>query len=177
MKARPFPTVRSPIRSPLTHRPTGHWSFLHWSLLIALSFALRLYHLDAQPIWWDEAISIHLATSPLADLLADRAAHVHPPLYFLLLKAWVTLAGSTAFSVRFLSVWFNTLLVPVVYAFGRRWLGRCTGAWAALLVAISPLYVVYAQEVRAYALLPLVYLALLDREEPVAPRRGTGPGP
>lgn len=126
-----------------------------------LSFTLRLFLLDAQSLWWDEAISLHLATSTVADLLADRAAHIHPPLYFLLLKGWVALAGTSAFSVRFFSVWFNTLLVAAVYAFGRRHLDRRTGLIAALLTAISPLYVVYSQEARVYALLPLVYLIIL----------------
>ena len=132
------------------------------ALLIAYcSYLLRLFLLNAQSIWWDEAISLHLATSTVADLLADRATHVHPPLYFLLLKGWVALAGTSAFSARFLSAWFNTLLVPAVYAFGRRYLDRRTGLIAAFLTAISPLYVVYSQEARVYALLPLVYLVLL----------------
>jgi len=126
-----------------------------------LSLTLRLFLLDAQSLWWDEAISLHLATSTVADLLADRAAHIHPPLYFLLLKGWVALAGTSVFSVRFFSVWFNTLLVATVYAFGRRYLDRHTGLIAALLTAISPLYVVYSQEARVYALLPLVYLIIL----------------
>nr|HID12925.1 hypothetical protein [Anaerolineae bacterium] len=130
-------------------------------LIVHCSFFLRLFLLDAQSLWWDEAVSLHLATSTIADLLADRAAHVHPPLYFLLLKGWVALAGTSAFSVRFSSVWFNTLLVAAVYGFGRRYLDRRTGLIAALLTAISPLYVVYSQEARVYALLPLVYLALL----------------
>ena len=138
-----------------------HRSLVHWSFLLALAFAIRLYRLNAQPIWWDEAISLHLATSSWLGLLADRAAHVHPPLYFLLLKAWVAFAGSTAFSIRFFSVWFNTLLVPATYIFARRWVERRTAGVAALLVALSPLYVVYSQETRVYALLPLVYLALL----------------
>jgi len=126
-----------------------------------LSFTLRLFLLNGQSLWWDEAISLHLATSTVADLLADRAAHIHPPLYFLLLKGWITLAGTSAFSVRFFSVWFNTLLVPVTYAFGRRWLDRPTGLLTSVLVAISPLYVIYSQETRVYALLPLIYLAIL----------------
>lgn len=126
-----------------------------------LSFTLRLFLLNAQSLWWDEAISLHLVTSTIADLLADRAAHVHPPAYFLLLKAWVAVAGISAFSVRFFSVWFNTLLIAAVYAFGRRHLDRRTGLVAALITAISPLYVVYSQEARVYALLPLVYLAIL----------------
>ena len=92
-----------------------------------MSFTLRLFHLNGQSIWWDEAISLHLATSTVADLLTDRAAHVHPPLYFLLLKGWIAMSGTNAFSARFFSAWFNTLLVPTVYAFGRRWLDSRTG--------------------------------------------------
>ena len=138
----------------------GSLFIVHCSLFIA--FALRLYRLGAQSLWWDEAITLHLATSTVADLLADRAAHVHPPLYFLLLKGWVALAGPSGFSVRFFSVWFNTLLVAAVYNFGRRYLDRHTGLIAAFLTAISPLYVIYSQEARVYALLPLVYLAILS---------------
>ena len=132
---------------------------VHCSLFLA--FVLRCYRLAAQSLWWDEAISLHLATSPVTDLLADRAAHVHPPLYFLLLKGWVALAGASGFSVRFFSVWFNVILVAAVYSFGRRYLDRRTDLIAALLTAISPLYVIYSQEARVYALLPLVYLILL----------------
>lgn len=129
--------------------------------IILLSFVLRLFLLDAQSIWWDEAISIHLANSSLLAVLADRVTHVHPPLYFILLKGWVALAGDSPFSARFFSAAFNTLLIPAVYAFARRRFDRRAGLWAALLVALSPLYVIYSQETRVYAILPLLYLALL----------------
>ncbi|HIP88099.1 MAG TPA: hypothetical protein EYH27_06660 [Anaerolineales bacterium] len=152
MKAKPSLTIQFPLT---------RWSIGYWSLVVVLSFSLRLYRLDTQPIWWDEAISIHLATSSLADLLADRAANVHPPLYFLFLKVWTSIAGTSAFSVRFLSVWSNTLLVPAAYTFARRWISRRTAKLATLLVAFFPLYVIYSQEARVYALLPLTYLALL----------------
>ena len=56
---------------------------VHCSLLLA--FALRLYRLDGQSIWVDEGISLHLATSSLAEIIANRAANIHPPLYFFLL--------------------------------------------------------------------------------------------
>ncbi len=129
--------------------------------LVLLAFLLRLFRLEAQSIWWDEAITIHLATTDLGELLVDRATHVHPPLYFLLMKGWANLAGVSAFAVRFISVWFNVLLVPVVYMFGGRRLGRRTGFVSAVLVVFSPLYIVYSQEARVYALLPLFYVALL----------------
>lgn len=126
-----------------------------------VAFLLRLWALDAQSLWWDEAISLHLAELPLAELLADRAAHVHPPLYFVLLKVWSAVAGINAFSARFLSVWFNVLLVAALYAFGRRSLGYSVGLVAAGVATFLSLYVVYSQEARVYALLPLVYLAII----------------
>lgn len=129
--------------------------------LLLLAFALRLYRLDAQSLWWDEGISLHLATSSLAHIVADRAANIHPPLYFFLLKGWVALAGSSAFSARLLSASASLLQVGVIYAVARRWLGRPTARIAAFFTALAPLSIVYAQEVRVYALLPVVYLVLL----------------
>ncbi|MDY7079403.1 MAG: glycosyltransferase family 39 protein [Chloroflexota bacterium] len=146
---------------------TSHFSFLtsHSSLLTCLlfAFALRLYHLDAQSIWVDEGISLHLATSSLAEIVANRAANIHPPLYFFLLKFWVALTGApvNVFSARYFSAMASLLQVAVIYAVARRWLGRPTAWVAATLTALSPLSVIYAQEIRAYAILPLVYLALL----------------
>jgi len=161
MKARLFSAARSLIRSLLTHCPI-HRLFPLWPFLIALSFALRLYHLNAQPIWWDEAISIHLATSGLAEIVANRAGNLHPPLYFFILKGWLALAGNSAFSARFFSAWLGTLLVPGTYIFARRWLTRRTGYIAAALTAVWPLYIIYTQETRVYAALPMLYLALLS---------------
>jgi len=129
--------------------------------LVLFSFALRLYRLDAQSIWWDEAISIHLSTASIGEIIANRAGNLHPPLYFLLLKGWVALAGISPFSVRFLSAWLSTLLIPILYVFGRRWLARRVGQIAAALAAMFPIYIVYAQEARVYAALPLIYVALL----------------
>jgi len=126
-----------------------------------MAFALRLYRLDGQSIWVDEGISLHLANSSLAEIIANRAANIHPPLYFFLLKEWVTLAGDSIFSARFFSAMASLLQVAAIYAIARRWLGRPTARIAAVLTALSPLSVIYAQEIRGYALLPLVYLALL----------------
>lgn len=96
--------------------------------LLWLAFALRLYRLDAQSIWWDEGISLHLANSSLAEIVSDRAANIHPPLYFFALKGWVALAGSSAFGARFFSVGASLLQVALVFGVARRWFGRPT-AW------------------------------------------------
>jgi mannosyltransferase len=158
-----------------------------WSLIIGLilAFALRLYRLDAQSIWIDEGISLHLATSTVGEIVANRAANIHPPLYFFLLKGWLALTGVNSWTARFLSVMASLLQVTAIYAVTQRWLGRPAARIAALLTAFSPLSVIYAQEIRAYAVLPLIYLALLDITHRILaplsganiPPEGTKPSP
>ena len=129
--------------------------------LLLLAFFLRIFLLDGQSIWWDEGISLHLATTDLAGIFSDRLDNIHPPLYFILLKGWLALTGVSVFSARYLSVLAGFLQVAAIYALAARWFGRQTALVAAFLAAISAVSVIYAQEIRVYSLLPLAYLALL----------------
>jgi 4-amino-4-deoxy-L-arabinose transferase-like glycosyltransferase len=129
--------------------------------LLLFGFWLRLYQLDGQSLWWDEGISLHLATSSFAEIVANRVTNIHPPLYFFLLKIWVALTGTTAFAARYFSVMASFLQMPLVFALLRRWFGRNTAVIGLVLTAVWSLSVIYGQEVRVYAFLPLIYLALL----------------
>ncbi|MBM3135017.1 MAG: phospholipid carrier-dependent glycosyltransferase, partial [Chloroflexi bacterium] len=82
----------------------------------------------------------------------------HPPLYFLLLAATTRLAGNSEFALRFFSLAASVLLVPLLYVVGRRLADRRAGLLAALLGALSPMYLWYAQEARMYTLLALCSL-------------------
>jgi hypothetical protein len=82
-----------------------------------------------------------------------------PPLYFVFLKLLVPLFGTSEFALRFLSLGANVATIPLLYALARRWSRRLphlfysrTAAVAALLGALSPFYVWYAQEARPYTL-------------------------
>jgi hypothetical protein len=158
-------------------------------LLLLAAYALRLYRLDAQSLWWDEGISLHLATSSAADIVRDRLANIHPPLYFFLLKGWLALVGVSPFTGRYLSVLAGLLQVALVLAVfvvprfsaaaggektalkrsttngGKRFVVKrfsAAAAWlAGGLMLLSPLSVIYSQEIRVYALLPVVYLIML----------------
>ena len=132
-----------------------------WAIIL-LGTTLRLYNLTYHSLWFDEAISVRWATSSLAriwevsmTLVEDRL----PPLYYLLLKFWLGLAGSSEFSLRFPSVVAGVLLIPVVYAIGRRLFGRAVGLLAALLTALNPFLIWYSQEARMYALAVLLATA------------------
>lgn len=129
--------------------------------IIFLAFALRLYHLGFQSLWRDEVDAILFAGR---DLPAILATFVQPgqngPLYFLSLHFWLAAAGRSEFALRFFSLFFGLLTVPLVYALGRRLLGATVGLVAALLLAVSPYHVWYSQEGKMYAL--VAFLAVLS---------------
>jgi len=126
-----------------------------------LAFALRLYHLGFQSLWRDEVDAILFAQR---DLPAILATFVQPgqngPLYFLSLHFWLAAAGNSEFALRFFSLFFGLLTVPLLYALGRRLLGTTAGLVAALLLAVSPYHVWYSQEGKMYAL--VAFLAVLS---------------
>ncbi len=129
-------------------------------LVLLLAFALRVYRLDAQAIWWDESLSLYRATRDLATVLANtiviQNAVTHdtlPPLYFVLLHGFVGLLGTSEFALRFFSLVANVATIPLLYVLGRRWFSKRVGLMAAFFGALSPFYVWYAQEARPYALM------------------------
>lgn len=137
-----------------TENDTAHkgWALASISAILLLAFALRLYRLGYQSIWYDEGVSIHLARKSLAALTAHTAGDIHPPFYYYLLHFWIKAAGSSEFAVAFLSVTFGLLLIPLVYRIGRHLCNPIVGSLAALLVAISPYNLWYSQEMRMYTL-------------------------
>ena len=88
--------------------------------LLLLAYALRMFRLDHQSLWWDEGISLHLATSALIELLQDRLNNIHPPLYFIILKGWLALVGVHSFTGRYLSALASLGQVAVVTVDGSR---------------------------------------------------------
>lgn len=129
--------------------------------LTLFAFGLRLFHIDADSIWWDEGISLYLARGSWAALLMDRAGRLHPPLYFMLLKLWISLAGDSVFAARAFSLLTGLPGVALAYNVARRYAGRTAGWVAAGLAATAAVFVTYAQEVRVYALLPVMTLLML----------------
>jgi mannosyltransferase len=140
-------------------------------LVVLLAFGFRLYAIDRQDIWGDEAFSIWLSSQPLAEVVAG-GADTHPPLYPFLLALWLRLAGSSPLAARALSAFAGTLIVPTVHVLARRLLvsstrqapsqeepGRPVALLAALLAAVSPALIYYAQETRMYGLVTLLAAA------------------
>jgi 4-amino-4-deoxy-L-arabinose transferase-like glycosyltransferase len=124
--------------------------------ITAAACAWRVATLGAESLWYDEAISLHLARLPLHEILEDRARDGHPPPYFLLLHMWVHLFGDSPEAIRSLSVVPGTLLVPLLYLVAARRHGPVAGLLAAGLAAGSRVLSHYSQEARDYAFLVLL---------------------
>ena len=131
------------------------------SALVLTAFALRAYHLDFQSLWRDEVDAITFATRAFPRLLATfTKPKENGPLYFLLLRPWIALTGDSEFSVRFFSLAFGMLTIPLAYALGRRWLSPLGSMLGALLMAFSPYLIWYSQEAKMYTL--ITFLTMLS---------------
>lgn len=127
--------------------------------ILLLAAGLRFYRLGAQSFWNDEGNSARAAERPVPLIIEAAQGDIHPPGYYLLLHAWRGLVGESEFALRALSALCGVLTVALTWALGRRLLGAPTALSAALLAALSPLGVYYAQEARMYALLGLLSVA------------------
>src|SRR5581483_5816516 len=149
-------TVLGAQRSALSTRVAEHAIL---ALLTGGGLALRLVELGRESLWLDEAGRAAIAALPLAAIpSAVGVLELSPPLYHLLLHGWLRLAGDGDYALRLLSVLLGAAAIPATYHLARELAGRRAALVAALLAAVAPLYVGYAQEAAMYALFLLLGL-------------------
>lgn len=149
------------------------WLDLGVALILIGGIVLRF--VATSPLWLDETLSVNIAKVPLGDMAGALRRDGAPPLYYVLLKGWMELFGTSDFAVRALSGVFAVAAMPFVWLAGRRLAGR-EGAWiAVVLIASSPFALRYATEARMYSMVVLLTAvgvvllnAFLDR--PTTPR-------
>ena len=121
-------------------------------VIVLLAFGLRLYRLDSQELWGDESASVLARRLSETQVLLGKT-DVHPPLYFFTLREAMLAFGESLFAIRFVSVLWSVLAIPLVYRIGKRAIGSdAAGILTALVTTVSALQVLYAQEARMYAM-------------------------
>lgn len=124
-------------------------------LIMLLGFLLRLYKIEADSVWLDEATTCLISVGSVPEMLeALHHQHASPPLYYFLLHLSLQL-GQGEFFLRFPSALFGVLCIPAIYQLGRIFFGETEGLLSALLLAVLPYHVWYSQETRMYSLLSL----------------------
>ncbi|MCB0086250.1 MAG: glycosyltransferase family 39 protein, partial [Caldilineaceae bacterium] len=128
--------------------------------ILLLAFFLRTYQLDQQALRGDEAATVLYSAMPITELWElSRVTDPHPPLNYLLLHPWQWLVSEEAWAMRFAGVMASTLAVATLYALSQRTLRRSSiSLLAALLLAVNPLQIWLAQDVRSYPLFTLAGL-------------------
>ncbi|MBI4058744.1 glycosyltransferase family 39 protein [Candidatus Microgenomates bacterium] len=122
-------------------------------LILILGLILRFVSLN-QSLWLDEATSILTARDlTFSDILTKFSpGDFHPPLYYLMLKVWMMMLGSSEVAARSLSVVLGISTIYIVFLIGKKLFNKNIGLVSALFLATAPLHLYYSQEARMYSM-------------------------
>lgn len=157
-----------PAAGPAARRASERWRL---PLIVLLAAVLRLAGLGSASLWYDEGASLYSGqylSQPAA--LFDDAKHIEPPVNAVVTGLWTSVLHALSptkatdrandFLIRLLPCVFGILNVLLVHALAVRLFAcRRTACFAALLFALAPFQVFYAQELRVYSLYTTVCLA------------------
>lgn len=119
-------------------------------IVLGLALVLRLISLN-QSLWLDEATTALVSKMSLGDIFTKfLPGDFHPPLYYILMKGWVSLFGSSEIVLRIPSVIFGIGLIYFVYLVTQKLFDQKTAFISSLLTATSGLLIYYSQEARMY---------------------------
>jgi uncharacterized membrane protein len=121
-------------------------------LLPATGLGLAVYKSWANYSFWsDELGSVSMSLLVWSDVWAAILTDVHPPMFQLVLKAWVSLIGSDESLVRLFSLGCALISLAVLALNTRAMKGLAQ--WSAITIfTTSFLFPFYAQEARSYSL-------------------------
>lgn len=120
-------------------------------LYTAALFLLNFIRIFDNNFWGDEAYTIRLTRMSIPDMLAETAADVHPPLYYMLVKLVSSILGyrGAVFHLTSLIPYGITLILAITVLWKRY--GKVTSLVFITLASILPNAVQYNVEVRMYS--------------------------
>ena len=168
-------------------QPSPWW--IGWALagLLLLAGGLRLAAVQRASLWLDEFWTLELAlghgtahehlptniwlasppgltsldeTRPWYTIWTGLGEVTHPPVFFLLLRGWLSVFGESELNLRLLPLLFSVAAVGLMYMVARRLHGPRVALLAAALMAVSGQQIYFAQEIRSYSLIVALSLAM-----------------
>lgn len=143
------------------HARHQHYYFVFAVLIFGI--ALRLWRLSYVTLWSDEfSGTLQLIHLPWTNLVSGNYPwEFNPPLYFLILKAWVVILGSkNEITMRMLSVLLSSGSMIAIYLLGQRLGDWRVGLGVMSILAFHPRFLYYSTELRMYPL--LIMLSILS---------------
>ena len=146
----------------LVRSPSPSLVFYSLLTLSLTAFGARALTLDTQSLWRDEVDVLRFAYWPAEQLWQNLIVAQHNgPLYYIVMRGWLTLAGQSEFALRFVALCASVLSVPLTWRVARPLVGARAAWLAALLMVFSPAAVWYGQDAKMYALVSLLVLVAL----------------
>ncbi|MBD3203440.1 hypothetical protein GF327_04040 [Candidatus Woesearchaeota archaeon] len=129
-------------------------------LIIFVGGFLRLYELEKQSLWQDEAYQYYLLKdSSISNLISGKIFDPgSPPLYNILLKMFCDLFGYSEIYMRLPSVLIGTLSIILIYILGKNLFETSTGLLASFLFSLSPYSIYFSQMARSYSFIIMLSL-------------------
>ncbi|MBW2274154.1 MAG: glycosyltransferase family 39 protein, partial [Deltaproteobacteria bacterium] len=119
--------------------------------IFLVAFGARLFGIETESIWVDEAFSIAASQGELSQVLETAARDTHPPGYFLGLHLWRGVMPDSDGGIRAYSTLWSLLGLLFLLLLVRDTLGAGPALLAGLLMAVNPLDLYFAQEARMYS--------------------------
>jgi uncharacterized membrane protein len=114
---------------------------LYSGQLLTVDDILKFQHLSPDRGWDD-----------MMHVMKTEAPH-HPPLYYVMSRLWQEWLGDSIWWQRCFSVVVSLFAFPAMYWLAWELFGSVAAGWVAIaLLAVSPIHILYAQEVREYPL-------------------------
>jgi hypothetical protein len=134
--------------------------------LVLVGALLRLPLLSSRPFWFDElgqlSVSRPTPENTVAAVLSRTMENERaPPGYSLLLHAMILVGGDSEWIARLPSFVAGVASIVMAFLAGKRWSSARAGLVCAALVAVSPPFVFFAREARAYSVGAFAVLWLL----------------
>jgi hypothetical protein len=125
-------------------------------LTLAAAF-VRYYGYDFEGYWGDEIFILQSFERPLGELMRWIFSEGQMPLFWMFMRLWHGLFGDDRLVLLLPNIIMGALAVPAYWTLARRFpgMGKFGAAAAAILVAVVPLQVRHAQELRMYPMLSL----------------------
>ncbi|MGB6985466.1 MAG: glycosyltransferase family 39 protein [Candidatus Aquilonibacter sp.] len=131
------------------------------AIAIAINAAIALPLAAILNLWQDEAYTLHTTSGSLSYAFTEALGfEQNAPLYFVLLDLWRRADGSLFFA-RLFSLLCITITLVLVPRIVERYLPRMSGGLVTLTIALNPLTIWAALDVRVYAMIILISALLL----------------
>ena len=126
-------------------------------LVCVASVGFRSLNLAGQ-YWMDEGITVGISSHPLTAIPGILRMDGSPPLFYLLLHLWMSLAGTTEVATHSFTLLIATLCIPIAFWGAWTLFDRRTAVFAAVLFGFNGFITQYGVETRMYVLMTLLGL-------------------